>query len=164
MDSKFTINVLSQLGNLELEIEAGKLTSLSISNSKCISTATINSENDAINMQVNDIKQKLKHYFSAATSISSVALQPTGTSFQKSVWNELCKIPLGETRTYGEIAKKLNSSARAVGNACRKNPIAIIIPCHRVISATGIGGYAGKKEGKQLNIKRWLLNHEGVNL
>jgi len=162
------INISSQLGNLalemELDIKEGKLTSLLISDKKYISTATVSSENEVNHMQVKGIQHKLKHYFLTATAISSVALLPRGTSFQKSVWNELCKIPLGETRTYGEIAKKLNSSARAVGNACRKNPIAIIIPCHRVVSATGIGGYAGKTGGKQLAIKRWLLNHEGVNL
>ena len=95
---------------------------------------------------------------------SGRSLSPEGTLFQKSVWHELTKIPIGQTRTYGEIANKLNSSARAVGNACRKNPIQIIIPCHRVVSAKGLGGYAGKTEGKQIKIKRWLLSHEGVQL
>jgi methylated-DNA-[protein]-cysteine S-methyltransferase len=164
MDSKISINMSSSLGNLVLEIEAGKLVSLSISQDKDASAVTDNSEKGANHKQLQDIKQQLNNYFSIAKPISTATLLPGGTRFQKSVWKELCKIPLGETRTYGEIAKKLNSSARAVGNACRKNPIAIIVPCHRVVSATGIGGYAGKTEGKQLNIKRWLLKHEGVNL
>jgi len=164
MDSKISINMSSCLGNLVLEIDEGKLTSLSISEDKDTSAVTDNSENGANHEQVQNIKQQLNNYFSVANPVSTAALLPGGTKFQKSVWKELCKIPLGETRTYGEIAKILNSSARAVGNACRKNPIAIIIPCHRVVSATGIGGYAGKIEGKQLNIKRWLLKHEGVNL
>ena len=105
---------------------------------------------------------ELEHYFSSAKSFNSIPLKPKGTDFQQSVWAELRKIPPGETRTYGQIAKLLNSSARAVGNACRQNPIQIIIPCHRVISANGIGGYTGATTGKQLEIKRWLLEHEGV--
>jgi len=107
---------------------------------------------------------ELEQYFSFAKSFNSISLRPKGTDFQQSVWAELRKIPLGETRTYGQIAKSLNSSARAVGNACRQNPIQIIIPCHRVISANGIGGYTGETAGKQLDIKRWLLKHEGVKV
>jgi methylated-DNA-[protein]-cysteine S-methyltransferase len=164
MDSKFTINVPSQLGDLVLDFDHGKLTALSISGNKSGSNKNTVSENLKKSEQVEYIQQQLKNYFSAATPITSRALMPAGTAFQKSVWNELCKIPVGETRTYGEIANKLNSSARAVGNACRKNPIAIIVPCHRVVSATGLGGYAGKTEGRQLDIKRWLLNHEGIFL
>ena len=64
--------------------------------------------------------------------------------------------------TYGEMAKKLDSSPRAVGNACRANPLPIIIPCHRVVSQSGIGGYGGHTEGEVLAIKEWLLHHEGV--
>jgi methylated-DNA-[protein]-cysteine S-methyltransferase len=164
MDSKFTINISSRVGNLVLELEAGKLSSLSINEDKPVSYKKNAAENTENFKQAENIKQLLKNYFTTTTPISSVAMLPDGTAFQKCVWNELCKIPLGETRTYGDIAKRLNTSARAVGNACRKNPIAIIVPCHRVVSATGIGGYAGKTEGKQLTIKRWLLQHEGVNL
>jgi len=85
-----------------------------------------------------------------------------GTSFQQKVWRELVKIPLGKVVTYGELAKRLDTSARAVGNACRKNPVPLIIPCHRVVSSSGIGGYAGDTEGDVLQIKSWLLRHEGV--
>ena len=107
---------------------------------------------------------ELEQYFSSAKGFSAIPLNPKGTDFQKSVWAALSKIPLGETRTYGQIAKSLNSSPRAVGNACRRNPVQIIIPCHRVISANGIGGYVGETGGKQLDIKRWLLKHEGVKV
>ena len=85
-----------------------------------------------------------------------------GTSFQKKVWNELVKIPAGKVVSYGALAKKLGTSARAVGNACRKNPVPVVIPCHRVVSATGIGGYSGDTGGALLAIKRWLLEHEGA--
>ena len=120
-------------------------------------------DQDANKLKENTIAQ-LKKYFGFATSFIAIPLAPKGTPFQRSVWHALTEIPLGETRTYGDIANKLNSSPRAVGNACRKNPIQIIIPCHRVISAKGIGGYAGETEGHQLSIKRWLLKHEGVVL
>ncbi len=65
--------------------------------------------------------------------------------------------------TYGGLATKLGSGARAVGNACRQNPISIIIPCHRVVAANGLGGYAGHTQGKVLDRKRWLLTHEGFS-
>jgi methylated-DNA-[protein]-cysteine S-methyltransferase len=85
-----------------------------------------------------------------------------GTPFQKKVWNELVKIPAGKVVSYGALAQKLGTSARAVGNACRKNPVPVVIPCHRVVSATGIGGYSGDTSGALLDIKRWLLEHEGA--
>lgn len=93
-----------------------------------------------------------------------IACALSGTPFQNRVWNELKKIPSGEVVTYGELAEKLGTSARAVGNACRKNPIPVVIPCHRVVSATGIGGYAGDTSGDLLKIKSWLLQHEGLTV
>jgi methylated-DNA-[protein]-cysteine S-methyltransferase len=87
-----------------------------------------------------------------------------GTPFQQKVWNALKHIPAGQVVTYGELAKKLGTSARAVGNACRKNPIPVVIPCHRVVSSSGIGGYAGDTSGDLLKIKSWLLQHEGATI
>jgi len=89
-------------------------------------------------------------------------LMPAGTEFQQKVWKALQDIPAGRIVTYGELAKELNTSARAVGNACRRNPIPVIIPCHRVVARAGIGGFSGATKGSMLNIKKWLLNHEGV--
>jgi len=88
----------------------------------------------------------------------------SATPFQNRVWNELKKIPCGKVVTYGELAKKLGTSARAVGNACRQNPVPVVVPCHRVVSATGIGGYAGDTGGDLLKIKSWLLRHEGLTV
>ena len=85
----------------------------------------------------------------------------SATPFQNKVWSELKKIPCGKIVTYGELAKKLGTSARAVGNACRQNPVPVVVPCHRVVSSTGIGGYAGDTGGDLLKIKSWLLKHEG---
>jgi methylated-DNA-[protein]-cysteine S-methyltransferase len=83
-----------------------------------------------------------------------------GTDFQKRVWSELQKIPVGKVVTYGDLAKKLKTSPRAVGNACRANPILIIIPCHRVVGKNSLGGFSGQRAGKWLQIKEQLLKYE----
>ena len=93
-----------------------------------------------------NICQQLERYFSDPATEFKLPLSLEGTPFQKRVWQQLRAIPAGEIRTYGWLAKKLNSSAQAVGNACRSNPVPIIVPCHRVVSAKGAGGFAGKKD------------------
>jgi len=98
------------------------------------------------------------------SELKKIKIQLEVTPFQKSVLMQLQKIPYGETRTYGDIAKILKTSPRAVGNACRTNPLPIIIPCHRVVAANGIGGYDGATKGKTLEIKYQLLKQEGVNI
>ena len=90
----------------------------------------------------------------------NLKLKPQGTEFQLAVWARLRKIPVGETVTYGELAKELNSHPRAIGQACKKNPIPIIIPCHRVLSKQGNGGYSGATTGNKLEFKESLLRHE----
>lgn len=103
----------------------------------------------------------LQQYFSAAQLDADVPVQPEGTDFQQRVWQRLRNIPGGEVMRYGELAHELGSSARAIAGACRANPIPIIIPCHRVIAVTGLGGYMGETAGEALAIKQWLLQHEG---
>lgn len=103
------------------------------------------------------IKQ-LKEYLDGKRTLFDLPLEPKGTEFQKKVWNALKEIPYGETRSYGEIAKIIGNekAARAVGMANNKNPIAIIVPCHRVIGANGkLVGYAGG-----LDLKEKLLDLE----
>jgi methylated-DNA-[protein]-cysteine S-methyltransferase len=88
-----------------------------------------------------------------------------GTRHRLAVWEAMQRIPAGKTRTYGEVAQELKSSARAVGGACGANPIPVVVPCHRIIAAGGaIGGFMGAKDdgGFELGIKRWLLGHEGA--
>lgn len=87
-----------------------------------------------------------------------------GTRHQLAVWEAMQSIPAGETRTYGELAKAIGSSARAVGGACGANPIPLVVPCHRVVGAGGsLGGFMGaREEGFELMIKRWLLAHEAA--
>jgi len=104
----------------------------------------------------------LKKYFDQQIPIPKFPFELHGTPFQKKVWQALCKIPFGQMRTYGELAELLNTSAQAIGNACRENPIPIIIPCHRVVSRTGWGGYCGKVSGSKIQIKTWLLQNEGT--
>jgi len=90
-------------------------------------------------------------------------LRFTGTHHRLAVWEAMQEIPAGKVRTYGDIARALGSSARAVGGACGANPIPVVIPCHRVVGTGSLGGFMGAKaEGFELGIKRWLLEHEGA--
>ena len=87
-----------------------------------------------------------------------------GTEFQRLIWNALCEIPRGRTLTYGELARKLGGEGfdvpRAVGQACGDNKLPIVIPCHRVVAANGIGGFSHSAGGYLLEVKRWRLMHE----
>lgn len=85
-----------------------------------------------------------------------------GSAFQRKVWRAIYAIPSGRTLTYLDIARKLATAPRPVGGACGANRIPIIIPCHRVVSARGLGGFMHAKDGFPLDIKRWLLRHEGA--
>ncbi len=116
------------------------------------------------NTKGNDItklcKQQLTEYFARTRQTFDLPLDPKGTAFQKSVWACLAKIPFGEVCSYLDIAKMVNKpkGSQAVGGANGRNPISIIVPCHRVIGSNGsLTGYAGGLERKL-----WLLNHEGV--
>ena len=86
-----------------------------------------------------------------------------GTPFQCRVWREIEKLCPIKTITYGDIARRLGTAARAVGGACGANPVPLIVPCHRVLAAGGLGGFMGGKKSFSLGIKRWLLRHEGIN-
>jgi methylated-DNA-[protein]-cysteine S-methyltransferase len=90
----------------------------------------------------------------------SLPFQSGGTVHQNKVWQAMLEIPRGATRSYGALATELKSSAQAVGQACGANPIPIVIPCHRVVGKTGLGGFMGHSSGDSLDIKRWLLAHE----
>ncbi|OIQ20829.1 MAG: hypothetical protein BM556_02480 [Bacteriovorax sp. MedPE-SWde] len=105
-----------------------------------------------------DAKNQIQEYLSGQRSSFDLALNfESGTEFQQSVWKEMLKIPYGEVRTYGEIAKLLGKpgASRAIGGACNKNPIPLIIPCHRIVSSTGLGGFA-----YGLTMKNEVLNIE----
>lgn len=105
-----------------------------------------------------EAEQQLGEYFAGVRREFDLPLSPRGTTFQKAVWDQLLAIPYGERRTYGQLAAALGrpKASRAVGGACHSNPIAILIPCHRVVGAGGgLTGYAGG-----LAIKEYLLSLE----
>ncbi|SDW37639.1 methylated-DNA--[protein]-cysteine S-methyltransferase [Thiocapsa roseopersicina] len=106
------------------------------------------------------IRQQLTAYFEQTSAGFDLPVELVGTDFQQRVWAELRRIPSGETRTYGEIARQLGSAPRAVGQACRANPCPIVVPCHRVVAVNGLGGFSGDTSGRKLDVKRWLLAHE----
>jgi methylated-DNA-[protein]-cysteine S-methyltransferase len=91
-------------------------------------------------------------------------LARAGTEFRRRVWRKIAAIPMGQVRPYGALAKELGSAARAVGQACGDNPFPLVIPCHRVVAASGLGGFAHRDGGYTVSVKRWLLAHEGVSV
>lgn len=148
----------SPIGRLDIEIEDGSIIAIDIRQSN-------QQANSKMQQQASSrIQQQLKAYFDGRQKVFDLPLQLNGTAFQQKVWREMLRIPAGQTRSYGEIAKRLGSDPRAVGNACRANPVPVIVPCHRVVAKSGLGGYAGKTSGRLLEIKKWLLKHEGASL
>lgn len=112
------------------------------------------------NPVIEQTQQQLTEYFTGTRQEFQLPIKASGTEFQQTVWRTLCDIPFGQTWNYGQLAQAIGNknASRAVGAANGKNPISIIVPCHRVIGANGtLTGYAGG-----LAIKEWLLKHEGV--
>ena len=108
------------------------------------------------------VAEQLAQYLAGSRSVFTVPTDPAGTPFQQAVWKQLCAIPYGQTQTYGEVAAAVGNrgAARAVGMANHRNPIPLVIPCHRVVAAGGkLGGYGG---GPQL--KRRLLRLEATRM
>ena len=106
--------------------------------------------------------RQLRAYLQDPRFAFGLPLAPAGTPFQRRVWTGIAAIPAGGTRTYGELALAIGSGPRAVGNACGANPFPVVVPCHRVVaSGGGLGGFARNRGGFLLDVKRWLLRHEG---
>ncbi|NIA71698.1 methylated-DNA--[protein]-cysteine S-methyltransferase [Pelagibius litoralis] len=104
--------------------------------------------------------EQITAYFAGALQVFDLPLRPAGSDFQLAVWREMLRIPYGETRSYGDLAKATGGVARAVGGACGANPIPIIIPCHRVLGADrALGGFSG---GLGAETKAELLTLEGA--
>lgn len=108
-----------------------------------------------------DAARQLSRYFQDASAPFTLPLERTGTVYQQRVWSAMSEIPAGQTVTYAGLAKEIGSGPRAIAGACKANRFAILIPCHRVVGAQGLGGYCGERGGPMLEIKRWLLRHEG---
>lgn len=152
MENVFTLYCASPVGAIEIKGTKDAITFTSF-----IEEVGVSSE--VIPDVLLQCKKQLDEYFNGARKDFTVPLAPQGTEFQKKVWEELLKIDFGNTASYMSIAKKMSNpgAVRAVGLANGKNPIGIIIPCHRVIGEDGsLTGYAGG-----LWRKKWLLEHEG---
>ena len=125
------------LGYLSISMSGSSLSSLTILGGKHRVQQSKTKLSSRTARQISDYFQNPKKKFDLPLALN-------GTKFQQRVWRALQKIPAGQTRTYGQLAKQLKTASQAVGNACRANPVPIIVPCHRVVSATGLGGYMGK--------------------
>lgn len=113
---------------------------------------------EQVDQRFRDAREQLKAYFAGKLREFELSLAGEGSAFQRTVWRALCKIPFGETESYGGLARRIGNpnASRAVGLANGKNPIGIVVPCHRVIGANGsLTGYGGGMERK-----KWLLEHE----
>jgi len=104
--------------------------------------------------------KQLEHYRENPDASFDLPLRIDGSALERAVWDAMCAIPRGRTRTYGELARELGADPRAIGQACGDNRLPIVIPCHRVVAADGIGGFAHSTGGYLLEAKRWLLMHE----
>ena len=112
-----------------------------------------------------EIQKQFSAYFSGELKEFNLPfLFHQGTDYQLKVWDQIRNISYGSTKTYGEISKKIKSGPRAVGNACRCNQLLLLVPCHRVVSAVGLGGFLGDADGSLARRKQWLLDHEQENV
>jgi len=150
----------SPTGQLGVCVDAESITKIIwLEQGALVTTETSTSK--LINKKLKEkIVTALDNYFASGLIDIEISLSPDGTNFQKKVWQALKSIPLGTVKTYGDVARELNTSSRAVGQACRRNNIPLFIPCHRVVAAQGIGGFMGGY--RHLERKRWLLQHEGI--
>jgi methylated-DNA-[protein]-cysteine S-methyltransferase len=140
----------SPLGALQLTECDGQLVSLDWN-------AHVESDTNATPLLLR-ARAALADYFAGRATAFDLPCAPAGTPFQHRVWAEMARIPYGATITYGELARRVGSSPRAVGNACGANPLPIVLPCHRVLAAGGgLGGYSGFGGA---DTKAWLLAHE----
>ena len=151
MENIFKTTIKTPIGYLELSSNSQFLLSVSF-------TESISPSSDFQSEILKETVIQINEYFNGIRKEFKLSLQPAGTDFQQKVWGEVKKVPFGETASYLDIALKTGSknNTRAVGLANGKNPIPIIIPCHRIIGTNGkLTGYAGG-----LDIKKWLLQHE----
>ncbi len=109
-----------------------------------------------------EVCAQLRAYFRDPRHVFDLPLALKGSVYQERVWSALRRIPAGKVVSYGDLAHRLDSGARAVGAACRANPVPVVVPCHRVVASRGLGGFMGKTAGAALKTKRWLLEHEHV--
>jgi methylated-DNA-[protein]-cysteine S-methyltransferase len=155
----FDVIIASPIGQLGIKCQQDKVIAIEFLGKQIVAHPSA-----LVSKPLKPIVTQLRAYFTNGESLCDVPFELNGTPFQKRVWQALRKIPLGETLTYGELAQKLNTSARAIGLACRKNLIPLVVPCHRIVAANHIGGFCGQTTGDRIDIKQWLLAHECQNV
>ncbi|NWG86153.1 MAG: methylated-DNA--[protein]-cysteine S-methyltransferase [Hydrogenophilaceae bacterium] len=149
----YTACLAMPFGALGVRIESAALTALEFLPAGTPSFATQEP-------LIEQLQSQLQAYLADPHFHFDLPLRLSGTPFRLRVWQALMQIAVGETRTYGELARQLDSSPRAVGQALGDNPVPIIVPCHRVVSSIGLGGFNHHAAGAALEVKRWLLRHE----
>lgn len=152
-----TVYLKTPVGYIEITSTRQGVQSISIDHGQLLSRMDKKDSAESL-AHAMEAKKQILAYFSGKNKTFSLNFDTNGTEFQRKVWDALRSIPYGETRSYGQIADAIGvpGGARAVGLANNRNPLAIVVPCHRVIGANGqLTGYRGG-----LEIKRWLLNHE----
>lgn len=157
MSNHYNAVLNTPLGKLGIEVKGNYLSMIDFLSGSC----KVKKPDNPI---AKEVVYQLEQYFENPKWKFSVPLSPATTLFKRKIRVALKKIPAGKTFSYGDLAKKLMTAPRAVGGACRSNPVPIVIPCHRVVSHTGIGGFSGCTQGKKIRIKQWLLEHEGVEI
>ena len=105
-------------------------------------------------------ERQLQGYRSDPNTRFDMPVVIEGSDLQKAVWRAMCAIPRGKTRTYGELARELGTDPREIGQCCGDNRLPLVIPCHRIVAADGIGGFGHATSGYLIEVKRWLLAHE----
>lgn len=157
MNTPFDAAFTTSIGWIGLRMEQQRVLELALlSDAPDIRQPT----DEADKLLIERLQTLLHEYLDTGKWPQNLPLEPQGTDFQRKVWRALLEIPQGQRKTYGELAGQLKTSARAIGGACRANPIPLLIPCHRVVAAQGDGGFAGHTSGHWMELKRWLLDLE----
>lgn len=149
-----TKRISSPIGPLSITCRKGRITQVGFDQQSNEYTCFIQADEGYLDQErcvIDSAERELNQYFSGDLYAFNVPFFLSGSEFQQKVWNEIINIPYGQTRTYSQIATAIGNpkAARAVGNACSANPVAIIVPCHRVVSRNGIGGYGGGQLAKE---------------
>ena len=155
----FSAIVAAPFGAIGIRTEAGQLREL-------VYLPPHFSEKDATDSVADATCQQVVRYLADPDFVFNLPLLDVGSLFQRRVWAAISGIPRGSVRTYGQVASHIGSAPRAVGQACGANWFPLVIPCHRVTAAAGLGGFSNQDDehGFHLGVKRWLLSHEGATL
>jgi methylated-DNA-[protein]-cysteine S-methyltransferase len=150
----YSARLVSPVGTIGIRADERAITSITLLDSSVVMLAP--KKNSLAHLAC----VQLMSYFDNSTFEFDLPIKLSGSKHQLDVWHAMQTITSGATLTYGELAATIGSNARAVGTACGMNPLPIIVPCHRIVAATGLGGFMGGKREDPLAIKRWLLDHE----